>query len=157
MWPVWLRIKHRFLRRAVGICLAVKHNSLGGASCMWINTDRFKMPHVSYFPMKHDEWKLMSICQPSFARIEEKGHFRLDFSGFPDVFFHVYLCCFNKKTTKRENKFTFRTGLACYRGFTALRFYSLGFQETTKLSHLILIACVSKISCQQNDQVIVYL
>lgn len=34
---------------------------------------------VSYFPMKHDEWKLMSICQPSFARTKEKGHFKFDF------------------------------------------------------------------------------
>lgn len=58
---------------------------------------------VSYFPMKHDEWKLMDICQPSFARTKEKGNFRFDFLDFPDILFHMYLCCF-KKASKQTNK-----------------------------------------------------
>lgn len=81
---------------------------------------------VSYFPMKHDEWKLMSICQPSFARTEENGHFRFDFLDFLDVLFRTYLCCFNKskQADKQTEKFTFETDLACYIGFTSLRCYS---------------------------------
>lgn len=58
---------------------------------------------VSYFPMKYDEWKLMSICQLSFTRTKEKGNFRLDFLDFPDVLFSIYLCCF-KKASKQTNK-----------------------------------------------------
>lgn len=96
--------------------------------CAWINTDRLKMPTVSYFPMKHDEWKLMSICQLSFTRTREKGHFRLDVLGFPDVLFSMYLC-FKKKITQKEKKFTFRTGAAHYRGFTSLGFYPSVFQK----------------------------
>lgn len=66
---------------------------------------------VSYFPMKHDEWKLMSICQPFFARTKEKGHFMFDFLDFPDVLFYMYLFC-SKKGKQTENKFIFKTDLA---------------------------------------------
>lgn len=45
-----------------------------------------------------------SICQPSFARTKEKGHFSFDFLGFPDVLFHMYLCCFKKKNTNHHTE-----------------------------------------------------
>lgn len=109
---MWLRIKIRFLRRTVEICLVVKHIGLGGGS-LWVPESDST---VSYFPMKHDEWKLMNICQPSFARTKEEGCLRFDFLDFPDVLFHMYLCCFKKSkqaNKQTEKKFTFKTDLAC--------------------------------------------